>query len=320
MMHGGPGPCLPPPGGRLSGADVVFISDGHGGGGYTGGYYTGGNCAANGGSGAIDEGAFWNRPMSGQSTPTMPPFSSTTEGWPSRRASVIDRTVDDLRGVSSLHGLNSSHCLMSPMGNSLPCGGGAAMMALPGAPPQGPWPCAGLTHPHHLASAQHWQQFPYGPEGLSGPPCGPLPSHFGLGSFVPPPIGVLPCRPLPADGRPPLAGEASPRPPPALHSAPSARRAPPAMAPAPAPPPRVGLCNGFKDSSSYLASPACTPRTQLDLSDDAGSPGGGIPSRASLLTSSSSLYAQQALPPGKRRHSKIEASCMKYMVPCLVSC
>lgn len=224
----------------------------------------------------------------------------STASAPPQRPPVLDKTVKDLRGVRSDHGLLSSHCVqMLPQSNDglrsgfggaagAPHGGGAsgAMSPLPPAPPvhRGPPLCA----PHGPQSS---------PVGFAAMPLKPMPElpHYGVGQ---PSFQFQPCRPpyqMPA---------------PTPVPAPTRGLEVPTLLPprVTAPPQRDVPC-GFKDSSAYLASPVAGELLNSDDED--------VAEAGHFLE-----LAQAAAVQGRGRRTKrqADASCMHGLAPCLVSC
>jgi len=266
----------------------------------------------------------------------------------------VTSTMEDLKGVRSVHALNSSHCLLPPAGPLPPpqvpapgfggldhsFGSGRGVMgpagpcgAIPGAAtPQPPLPPG---HPPPWVGAGHWPP-PAAHPGTSGQPhggfgaalpSGPFsgmlqsgyghgPSTNGHGSFVPP-TPARSSRPLHASASD-VAGAAAARAQAEARATAEARAAAEARSRAKAPdeaaptaavgplPPKIGMTNGFKDSSTYLASPACTERE-----------------REATSSREWSHRSDLERPPSRRRgrtKPREEASCMPCFAPCLVTC
>jgi len=278
--------------------------------------------------------------------------------------------MEDLRGIRSTHGLNSSHCLTPASAPSVPPPGGC------GPPPHiGDPLCSGPLHAAHSGAGaaspmppmhpayrqppweqQRWYPAP-GPGGIiqaphmarqrqpSPLPGGPLPTkaqHTTGGAEFGSMLGGLPSGPHPpygfqhpAGARDPLwqhpVQGAAPLPHgPTVHACASHFAAGPPLGgacapPTPqgkpdrdegaavrAPPPKIGVTNEFKDSQTYL-----TVLTAMTENED-GTEHMLASERAAAVAGEQAR--EGARHKGRSRDGGPESSCMRSLVPCLVTC
>jgi hypothetical protein len=234
--------------------------------------------------------------------------------------SYLNATMKELRGERSVHGLNSSHCLLpagapgiadsgaprphwampaecnaavnavdryanrppnSPLGAHRPFNGPHSNHSPPAAMPPGP----GAT----LAQQQVPQQS-RGKQCFDArwpAPSGPLPTGpGGFNSYAPPPTAPFVCERPRTSAGPPLPSQED--------------RLQPAVSTAPVPPPAGAnaavMTNGFKDSTDFI-----------DAGDE---------SETEFLSSRARPPTRKQRTGGRSRRMRDEVSCM----PCLVMC